>query len=146
GASAALRGHADELRKAPCGVDADRGARQAEVAIAFAAERAPAARIVGLDDDRITRLDARHVRRRRLDAADELVPQDPRILHRPRAGIDFVVGPAEPRRGHPDDDLTRVRSWITHALDAKIARSVEPRRLHGRQSTRRSTAGQPESA
>ena len=47
---AAARGDAHDLGEAAVDVDADRGSRQAEVAVALAAERTGAARVVRLDD------------------------------------------------------------------------------------------------
>src|SRR2546425_509999 len=138
-----LRGYADELGEAAVDVDADRGPRQAEVAIAFAAQRASSARIVRLDDHRITRGDPRHVRRDRLDAADELVAHHARICDGSRARPDLVVRAAQTRRGDADDRLARLRAWLAHAFDAKIAWPVKHRRFHRAQPTRRLTLGQP---
>ncbi len=142
-APAAMRRGPNELRESPVDVDADRGPRETQIAITFAAERALPARIVGLDDDRITRADPRYVRRDGLDAPDELVAHHPRVRDGSRAGPDLVVCPAQTCRDDADDDFAGLRSGVAHGLDAEIARSVEDRRFHRGQSTRRPTVRQP---
>src|SRR5204863_1747609 len=90
------------LGEASMDVDADGGARETEVAVAFAAERTDTAGIVRLHRDLLTGLE-------RLDLgtdwgadrdhlADELVPQDERVLHGAVPVPDPVVGAAEARR------------------------------------------------
>src|SRR5262245_59113173 len=131
GWSAAPRGDPDELGEAAVHIDADRDPREAQIAVALAAEWAPAARVVRLDDDGIARAHLGHPRRDALDTADELVSHHAGIGDRSATAPDLVVGAAEAGRDDPHDDLPGLGRRIARVLDAKIAWPVENRRFHG---------------
>jgi hypothetical protein len=92
---AAALWYASELGKTAIDIDTYRRPSQAEVSIALAAERASAARVVGLDGNAGTDLDGRDRGPDIFDAPHELVSQHQRVLHRPISGPDTVVGAAQ---------------------------------------------------
>ena len=127
---AAARRHADQLGEAAVHVDADGGAREAQVLVALAAERALAARIVGLDHDPVARAEPRHIATDCFNAPDQLVAHDTRVADRPRARPDAVVRAAKPRGRHTHQDVVGPRLGSAPGLDSEIARPVEDGSFH----------------
>ena len=118
-------------------VDAHRGAREAEIAVALAAEGALAARVVRLHRHLLARRDIGHALAHRGHAADELVAHHQRVAHRTGARPDAVVGAAEAHREHAHHHFAGAGHEIGDGFHAQIARSVEERGAHGAYRSRR---------
>ena len=132
---AAARRQAGLLGEAAVDVDADGGAREAEIAIAFAAERADAAGVVGLDRDLLAGPERLNIGTDRDDLADELVTHDERVLHGAIAVPDAVVGAAETRGGDLDHGLGGSGSEEGPRLHPDITGPVKHGSAHGAHPT-----------
>src|SRR5262249_58232459 len=104
---AAARGHSHQLGEAAVHVDADRGPGQAEIAIALAAERTDAARVIRLDRDAITHARRRHPGADGFDTANEFVTHHARVGNPALAGKDAVVRATEACDRHTNERLAR---------------------------------------
>ena len=139
GRPAAALGHPHGLGKAAVHVDADGGARQAQVAVALAAEWAPAARVVRLDGDAVPHPDTGDGEAGLHHGADELVTEHARVADAPVAGPDPVVGSAQPGHGDLDHHVARARCGHARVLHTEVVRGVEDGGFHDTSASADST-------
>ena len=128
---AAARGQPRLLGEPAVHVDADGRAREAEVAVAFPAERAVAARVVRLHRDLLPGPDIADVAPHRHHLADELVTHDARVVDGSVSVPDPVVGAAEARGEHAHDGLAGTGRRLRALLDPHVPGPAEDGGVHG---------------
>src|SRR5215470_11216125 len=145
---AAARGQPRFLREAAVRVDAQRGAGEAEIAVALPAEGAHSAREVWFHGDALAGPEPPHAGAHRGDVSDEFMAHDERIGHWPVAAPDPIVSPAEPGGYHAHDHLPGRRLQRLWPFDAEVTWTVQHRCSHGGHPTeppteRQGKAGAP---